>query len=187
VVEFPALAALEWRCATKRGGVTHADGMATTDAAAIARGIDVGRLLLLRWLATWIDLVFLAVVLLTPIYAFNQTPLEFLIFVAMIVFVVYYPITEGIWGQTLGKLATGLIVVDRYGRLPGLGRALLRTLVRTLEVNPFLFGGVPAGIAVLATKDRQRLGDLAAGTYVVPLSALRAAATPAAPIANIFT
>jgi uncharacterized RDD family membrane protein YckC len=167
--------------------MTHPSDTATADAAAVARGTDVGTLLLLRWLGTLIDLLVLAVVLLAPIFAFNQTPLQFLIFIGMIVVVVYYPIMEGIWGRTLGKLATGLIVVDRYGRLPGFGRAVVRTLFRLIEVNPFLVGGIPAGIAVLASKDRQRLGDMAAQTYVVRLNALRAAATPAAPIANIFT
>jgi uncharacterized RDD family membrane protein YckC len=43
----------------------------------------------------------------------------------------------------------------------------VRTLFRLIEVNPILAGGLPAGIAVIATRGKQRLGDMAAGTYVL--------------------
>jgi uncharacterized RDD family membrane protein YckC len=36
-----------------------------------------------------------------------------------------------------------------------------------VEANPLLLGGLPAGIAILASERNQRLGDLAAGTLVV--------------------
>ena len=67
----------------------------------------------------------------------------------------------------------GLIVVDDLGRLPNLSQVLKRTAARLLEVNP-LGGGLIAAIAVLATKDHQRLGDLWARTYVVRVEALEA-------------
>ena len=35
-------------------------------------------------------------------------------------------------------------------------------------MNPFLIGGIPAAIAVMASNNRQRLGDMAAQTYVIP-------------------
>jgi uncharacterized RDD family membrane protein YckC len=44
---------------------------------------------------------------------------------------------------------------------------LVRTLLRLLEANPLLFGGLPAGVAILLSGRNQRLGDLAAGTMVV--------------------
>ena len=43
----------------------------------------------------------------------------------------------------------------------------MRTLLRLFEVNPLLLGGIPAAIAVLCSKNRQRLGDMLAGTYVI--------------------
>lgn len=67
-------------------------------------------------------------------------------------------------GQTLGKLALGVQVVNAEGRPPGLARAGIRTLVRIPET---LLGALPAGLIALFTPYRQRLGDLAAGTYVV--------------------
>ena len=86
--------------------------------------------------------------------------------------VAYYWVGEAIWGRTLGKLVTGLKVVNKYGNPPGFGSALVRTFFRLIEVNPFLIGGIPAGIFVLATPKRQRLGDLVANTYVLPVKDL---------------
>lgn len=58
-------------------------------------------------------------------------------------------------------------VVDKRARAPGFGRALVRTLLRLIEVDPFLLGGLPAGICVFFTKYKQRLGDMVAGAYVL--------------------
>jgi MFS family permease len=99
----------------------------------------------------------------------------------------YFPVTETIWGRSLGKFVTGLIVVDKTGARPAFWRVLIRTLLRLVEVNPFLIGGIPAGICVIATKRKQRLGDLAAGTYVIPIKDLAAILNaPAADTAALF-
>jgi len=41
----------------------------------------------------------------------------------------YFAIAEGIWGAGLGKRLKGMCVVGPNGRLPGVGRALLRILI----------------------------------------------------------
>jgi len=92
----------------------------------------------------------------------------------------YCLLLEGIWGRTLGKLITGIIVVDAAGHPPGIWKAILRTLARLFEVNPFVIGGLPAGIVMLNSKTRRRVGDMWAGTYVVRVKDLRALAQPAA-------
>ncbi len=74
---------------------------------------------------------------------------------------------EGLTGRSLGKLLTGTVVVTEAGQVPGIPRAIVRTLARVLEANPFLLGGLPAGIVVLNSAHGQRLGDMAAKTYVV--------------------
>jgi uncharacterized RDD family membrane protein YckC len=79
----------------------------------------------------------------------------------------YYVLLEGAWGATLGKLALKLRVVDRSGNVPGFGRAIVRTLLRAIEVNPFLLGALPAVVVVALSRGRRRLGDMAAGTYVL--------------------
>jgi uncharacterized RDD family membrane protein YckC len=79
----------------------------------------------------------------------------------------YFFLFEALWSRTPGKYLQGLVVVDPSGGRCGWRRALVRTLLRVVEVNPLLFGGFPAGVAILTTKRNQRLGDLAAGTLVI--------------------
>jgi uncharacterized RDD family membrane protein YckC len=68
-------------------------------------------------------------------------------------------------GRTPGKRATGLRVVMDGGGQVGLRASLIRNIIRLLEFAVLFY--TPAVISVLATKNNQRLGDLAAGTLVV--------------------
>ncbi len=79
----------------------------------------------------------------------------------------YLFILEGLWGRTLGKYLQGLFVRKLDGERAGWREAGIRTLLRIVEVNPVLFGAFPAGVAVMATQRKQRLGDLLAGTIVL--------------------
>jgi uncharacterized RDD family membrane protein YckC len=79
---------------------------------------------------------------------------------------VYVWLAEAIFGTTLWKLAFGLHVYAVRGRFVGLGRALLRNLLRPVDL--LLIGGV---LALLP--GHRRLGDLVGGT-VVARSPLRA-------------
>jgi uncharacterized RDD family membrane protein YckC len=92
-------------------------------------------------------------------------PIAFLVW--SLLALTYFPVLEHRFGRTLGKLVCRVRVVDSAGCNPTWGQVIVRTLLRLVEVNPALLGGVPAGIAVLASKKRQRLGDMAAGTFVV--------------------
>lgn len=76
----------------------------------------------------------------------------------------YYFATEAAWGQTLGKKALGLTVVTTDGAPAGVGAVALRTVLRLIDSLPFLY--LLGFIVMLATKRKQRLGDLAAGTTV---------------------
>lgn len=83
-------------------------------------------------------------------------------------------------GKTLGKLITGLRVVRDDGGPISFRHALTRALVGWVEV--YLLTGVAAVIAALVTARAKRLGDLAAGTYVIAeRSRLRLPPPPAAP------
>jgi len=75
----------------------------------------------------------------------------------------YFFLFEVTWSRTPGKYLQGLAVVGVDGGRCGWRAALVRTLVRVAEADPLLFGG----LAVLASKRNQRLGDLAAGTLVI--------------------
>jgi uncharacterized RDD family membrane protein YckC len=77
-------------------------------------------------------------------------------------------------GRTLGKLTMGLRVVRDDGGPIRLRHALVRALVGFVEI--WLLAGVPALVCSLLSARSQRLGDLAAGTYVVRERAARQAA-----------
>ena len=77
----------------------------------------------------------------------------------------YFVILEGLLGATIGKLILGMRVVNAEGGKPGLGRALVRNLLRIIDGLPFAY---LLGAILVATSDtKQRLGDRVAGTYVV--------------------
>ena len=76
----------------------------------------------------------------------------------------YYVLFTGLKGQTLGKMALRIQVVDAQGNVPGLGRAALREIV----------GKLVSGLVILLGFfwigwDRQKRGwhDHIARTYVV--------------------
>jgi uncharacterized RDD family membrane protein YckC len=74
---------------------------------------------------------------------------------------------EWLTGRTIGKLLLGIVVVRFDGGRTRFWQILVRTLLRVVEVNPVLFGALPAGVLVLVSPNRQRLGDRLAGTVVV--------------------
>lgn len=77
-------------------------------------------------------------------------------------------------GQTLGKKMLGLRVVSETGLSINAAQAMLRNLIRAIDIAPPFFPGV---VAMAVTGRFQRLGDLAAGTVVV-LDRVRARPRP---------
>jgi uncharacterized RDD family membrane protein YckC len=89
---------------------------------------------------------------------------EALLYFALVL--LYYFAGELAIGRTPGKALLGLRVVRRDGERAGAGRIALRTLLRAVDVLPFLY--LLGFVLMLATgRRRARLGDLAAGTAVV--------------------
>ena len=83
------------------------------------------------------------------------------------VYLAYYAVFEGAWSRTPGKFFQGLVVRKTDGSPCGWKAALIRSLARLVEVNPVLFGSVPAGLVIIYSQRKQRIGDLLAGTVVV--------------------
>jgi len=79
----------------------------------------------------------------------------------------YFFIFESLWSRTPGKFLQGLVVLKTDGSRCRVKDHIIRTLARTIEANPILFGGMPAGVAIFASARKQRIGDLLAGTVVV--------------------
>jgi uncharacterized RDD family membrane protein YckC len=82
-------------------------------------------------------------------------------------YLMYFFVFEAWWSRTPGKYLFGLWVCQTDGSRCTLSSAVIRTLLRIIEVNPLLLGGLPAGIMLMVTKRKQRLGDLLAGTVVI--------------------
>ncbi len=96
----------------------------------------------------------------------------------------FYPVVFEVYrgGQTPGKQALGLIVVNDDLTPVSLGASVIRNLLRSVDFLPFLYC---AGLVSLAVTRRfQRLGDLAAGTLVVyrPAKQLQAALPECRPV-----
>ena len=81
---------------------------------------------------------------------------------------IYFIVSERITGgRSLGKWAIGLRVVEDGGRPLTLRSSVVRNVLRLVDMLPttYLFGL----IAMLASEEGKRLGDMAAGTVVVRL------------------
>ncbi|MFO7918109.1 MAG: RDD family protein [Anaerolineae bacterium] len=68
-------------------------------------------------------------------------------------------------GGTPGKKILGMHIVDKEGNKPGLGKSIIRNLLRIIDTLPFAY--LLGIILVASSEKKQRLGDRAAGTYVV--------------------
>ena len=82
------------------------------------------------------------------------------------VFLVYPATLETLTrGRSLGKLATGLRTVRDDGGPITATHALVRALIGFVEI--YSFTGIPALLSAMLSHKGKRLGDYAAGTYVV--------------------
>jgi uncharacterized RDD family membrane protein YckC len=166
-----------------RNGLPPAlSAQAATRAQTVAERANPVSLLVLRAIGAQIDILVILMLLIVPTAILGKDHLsdrvwDYIIVFWLVALAAYFVVFEALWGRTLGKLVTGTIVIDRDGRAPGFTKAIARTLLRLIEVNPLLIGGLPAGIALLVTKRHQRMGDLLAGTYVVRKKYLKRAAT----------
>lgn len=92
----------------------------------------------------------------------------------------YFILLESVWsGQTVGKRALGLRVIQESGVRIGFYQAVLRNLARPVDRLPLLY--LVGGVSALFTTSQQRLGDLLAGTIVVRERRLKIPASLARP------
>lgn len=82
-------------------------------------------------------------------------------------YISYFIVFEGAWSRTVGKYFQGLVVRKLDGSRAGWKEAVVRSVLRIVEVNPVLFGAIPAGIAILSSERKQRIGDMIVNTIVV--------------------
>ncbi len=136
-----------------------------------------------RLIAVFIDdliavfLMLFVVALIPPDYPIVKAAIFFLAYLS------YFIVLEGLWSRTIGKYFQGLVVRKLDGSSCGWNAAIVRGALRVIEVNPWLLGGLPAGIVIISTKHKQRIGDLLAGTVVVSKDARWDVESPLTPAA----
>ncbi|WP_212999781.1 RDD family protein [Winogradskya consettensis] len=84
--------------------------------------------------------------------------------ILLVLALAYYLLMEGFLGRTVGKMVTGIRVVNEDGGRPDFVSVLVRTLLRLIDG---LIGYLVGLIIVVNSSRRRRLGDMAAKTLVV--------------------
>ena len=120
-----------------------------------------------RLLALFIDhLIAFALMMLAVALVPESLPQMKVLFF-FVVYLAYFVVLEALWSRTPGKFVQGLVVRKLDGNRCDWTAALIRGFLRIFEVNPLLLGGLPAGLAIIASERKQRIGDMLAGTVVV--------------------
>ena len=83
-----------------------------------------------------------------------------------VVYFAFFVVLQGRTGASPGKFLTGLRVVDERGARAGVLRSLVRTLLWVVDAAPWFLPLVGFIVGLTSTGHR-RVGDLAAGTFVV--------------------
>ncbi len=131
--------------------------------------------LLRRTIACAIDSLIIALAWVIPIAAgqvpdgllltMNLTMMSpFALAYLMILTFAYYFFLEGIFASTVGKSLLRLRVLGKDGDPCSVGASFKRNLFRFLDWLPFLY--VVGAISIVISRERQRVGDRAAGTMV---------------------
>ncbi|MCB9933051.1 MAG: RDD family protein [Planctomycetes bacterium] len=86
--------------------------------------------------------------------------------VTLLVLSIYGMVCELLWGRTFGKALFRLRVVDADGEAPAAWRIVVRNALKVFELIHWAVLLIPMGLMMMTGK-QQRLGDLAAGTFVI--------------------
>ncbi len=140
-----------------------------------------------RFLAWFIDTLITLGLALALITALSFAMIAFPGFASALALVAWFLIDwgygillESVWsGQTVGKRAMGLRVIQESGVRIGFLHAVLRNLARPIDRLPVIYA--VGGTAALFSKSQQRLGDMLAGTIVVRDRRLKIPASIARP------
>ncbi len=113
--------------------------------------------------------------------SFDSTSSVLIIIIPVMLYQVVFEMLMN--GQTIGKLITGIKVIDKEGKEPTLGQYITRWLLclgnlfiyivpYILFEHPWMMFGfimlyIPDGISMLVSAKSQKISDLAAGTVVI--------------------
>ena len=86
-----------------------------------------------------------------------------------LIWFLYFPTCEALIGQTIGKKAFNLHVVDLQGEQPSIFQSFFRRIFDIVEIA---FFGMPAILTINHSKKNQRIGDMIVGTTVIRTDAI---------------
>lgn len=124
-------------------------------------------LMVRRSFAVLIDFVVVFLLVAAASGFYDDQPDWAVVLAVAAIWIGYHALLEACTGVTIGKWLAGIRVTTEQGDVPGFRRAAIRSLLRLVEVNPILLGGVPAGLVAERSEFKQRVGDKLAGTFVV--------------------
>ncbi|MCW7503551.1 RDD family protein [Leptospira paudalimensis] len=124
-------------------------------------------ILIRRWASNWIDFLFIFGIMYFTQLLIGKKLYEIISPILLLIIILYFPVLEGLLGYTPGKFLFKLRIVDSNLKPPGVIPASIRTLLRIFENNPVFLGGIPAGIVYLFSRNRRRIGDILARTFVL--------------------
>jgi uncharacterized RDD family membrane protein YckC len=97
---------------------------------------------------------------------------------ALLLYLLYQPVMElAMHGRTPGKCKAGVRLVTRRGGTPSVAALLIRNVFRIIDSLPTMY--LVGLICCFVTRQRVRIGDLAAGTLLVSEPRSKEAAVPA--------
>lgn len=92
--------------------------------------------------------------------------------VAMAYWIGMFVVLQGLTGRTTRKLLARICAVDAAGRPCEIGRATVRWLFLVVDAFPYFVPMLVGFIVTVSSRNRQRVGDLVAKTWVVSVEAL---------------
>lgn len=90
---------------------------------------------------------------------------------SLLIFLLYFILLEGAYGQTVGKMAVKIKVVRDDGTNIEYADAAVRNILRIIDLIPFFVPYLLGAILIWTSDMKQRAGDRAASTVVVRVEA----------------
>jgi len=87
--------------------------------------------------------------------------------VSLLIFLLHFILLEGAYGQTVGKMAVKIKVVQEDGTKIDYAGAAVRNILRVVDAIPFFIPYLLGAILIWTSDRKQRVGDRAASTAVV--------------------
>jgi uncharacterized RDD family membrane protein YckC len=91
--------------------------------------------------------------------------------ISLLAALVIFVILPGIKGYSPGKALLGIKLVNAEGRPPGVLRAFLRYILWIVDAFPYIIPYLTGFIVALNSERNQRVGDMAANTFVIDKNA----------------